>query len=92
MFALTSHHASSHEQDVRWTLLGALAGLEAGFLVYILPVSFSAAGLLAALVIAVPLRMRRYAFQPIPGKRTAVLESAGAVLMLACMLLLSRWA
>lgn len=91
-FALTSHHASSHEQDIRWTMLGALAGLQAGLLVYLLPISLSAAGLIAALIIAAPLRMRRYAFQPVPGRRMAVAESAGASVLLAAILLLSRWA
>ncbi len=91
-FALTSHHASTCGQGARWVLLGLIAGLYAGLLVYLLPVSLSAAGCIAALITAVPLRMRRYAFQPYPGRRLALFEASGASLILAGILLLSRWA
>ncbi len=92
IFALTSHHSSSHEQDRRWAMIGALVGFHAGFLVQVLPVGLPAQGLIAALIVSIPLRMRRYAFQPVPAKHVAVAEGTTAAVMLASILLLSRWA
>lgn len=92
VFALTSHHASSHEQDRRWAAIGVLVGFHAGFLVQLLPMALPAQGLIAALIISIPLRMRRYAFQPVPARHVAMAEGAGAAVMFAAVLLLSRWA
>lgn len=92
VFALTSHHASSHEQDRRWAAVGALVGFHAGFLVQVLPIGLPAQGLIASLILAIPLRMRRYAFQPVPARNVAIAESTGVAVMLAAVLLLSRWA
>mgnify|MGYP003451877608 CR=1 FL=1 len=47
---------------------------------------------IAALLIALPLRLRRYGFRPALGLSTALLEGGLAVIAFLAVLLLSRWA
>lgn len=92
MFYATSHHASDHEQDRRWLWFGALVGIHMGILTMILPLDVIATGVVAALVIALPLRARRYTHDPKPPRRQAWIESGLYVSCLLAVFLFSRWA
>jgi hypothetical protein len=89
---VTSHPTASPAQRRRWTLLGGLAGLHAGICVALLPVGLGVLAALAALMVGFVLRIRRYAYQPIPPRSLALGEglSAGAAFLI--LLLTARWA
>jgi hypothetical protein len=91
-FWLTSPNAHGKGQRLRWTILGAAVGLQAGILTIILPVSIVVQGCLAAMLIAIPLRIRRYGSDPVPRRAVAVSEGVSVGVIFITVLLMSRWA
>lgn len=90
-YFLTAHPTADHRHRIRWGLLGALIGLHVGFLGLLLPFGMFVHGALSALFVSLPLRMRRYAFQPKPSRKLAMAESTFAIILLGLILGTSRW-
>lgn len=92
MYLCTAHPTATAADQVRWMLAGALFGLQVGILNELLPVNVFVHGALAALVLVIPLRLRRYAYSPAPSVRLAWGEGVSVCLLFFSLLLLSRWA
>ncbi len=90
-FFLTSHPSASHRHRGRWSALGAVVGAHAGLLGLLLPVGVFVHGALASLLIGFPLRVRRYAYEPVPPRRLAWGEGALAVCLLVVLLFSAKW-
>ena len=88
----TTHPTADPKHRRRWTLLGACAGLHAAALALFLPVGLLVHGAIAALMVAFPLRLRRYAFAPHPSRAHAWSESVIASVLLLGLLVSARWA
>jgi hypothetical protein len=91
-FVLTSPHTHGRTHRARWGILGAAIGLQVGILALILPVSIVVQGSLAAILIAIPLRIRRYSTGAIPRRVTAWSEGVSVTVLFLTVLLVSRWA
>lgn len=91
-FAATSHPDAKPGQRHAWIVFGAWVGVGIACLVIFLPLSMPAQACIAALLVAVPIRLRRYGFLPRPGPVTAWLEGSVVVIAFLGILLLSRWA
>lgn len=91
-FILTSPHSQSMSHRVRWGVLGLAIGLQIGVLAIILPVSIVVQGALAAILFAIPLRIRRYSTGVTPRPLIAWSESVSISLLFLTILLVSRWA
>jgi hypothetical protein len=91
-FVLTASHSHSMTHRWRWGMLGALIGLQVGILAIILPVSVVVQGALAAILFAIPMRIRRYGSDPVPKRVVAWTEGVGAGVLFLTVLLVSRWA
>ncbi len=91
-FAVTSHPDATQAQRRAWTLFGAWIGCAVACLLLFLPLSMPTQAFLAALLVAAPLRVRRYGFSPRPSALTAWLEAVGFLLAFFALMLLSRWA
>jgi len=92
IYVVTSHPTAERMHRIRWTILGAFIGVQIGVLTQVLPGGMMVQGALAALLVAAPLRVRRYAYQPVPPTRVAWGEACMGVTMFLAILLLSRWA
>lgn len=91
-FAVTSHpDASVYSRNV-WIGFAAFTGFSIGLLLLFLPLAMPAQAFLAALLIALPLRLRRYGLRPQLSRSTAYLEAGVAFMAFFAVLLLSRWA
>ncbi len=91
-FAVTSHpDASAYARRV-WILFAAFTGFATGLLLLFLPLAMPAQAFLAALLVALPLRLRRYGFHPHIRRVTAWIEAGVACIAFFTVLLLSRWA
>jgi len=91
-FVLTASHSHSIAHRWRWGALGAGIGLQVGILAIILPVSVVVQGALAAILFAIPMRIRRYGSDPVPKRYVAWTEGVGASVLFLTVLLVSRWA
>lgn len=91
-FWVTSHPDATRAQRRVWTLFGTWIGCALACLLLFLPLSMPTQAFLAALLIAAPLRLRRYGFSPRPSTATAWVEAIGFLLAFFALLLLSRWA
>ncbi len=91
-FAVTSHPDASPYARRIWILFAAFSGFSIGLLLLFLPLAMPAQAFIAALLIALPLRLRRYGFRPALGLSTALLEGGLALIAFLAVLLLSRWA
>lgn len=91
-FILTSPHTHSRTYRLRWAILGAAIGFQVGILAIILPVSIVVQGALAAILFAIPLRIRRYSTGAIPRPITAWTEGISVTVLFLTVLLVSRWA
>ncbi len=91
-FAATSHPDATRSQRRTWTIFGAWIGCALACLLLFLPLSMPTQAFLAALLVAAPLRLRRYGFSPHPGAVTAWIEAIGFLLAFFAILLFSRWA
>ncbi len=89
---VTAHPNATSKELRRWTAFGALAGIHAGFLLAIVPVSMLVTAVWVMLFLAVPIRMRRYAYQPIPPTTTAWGEAIIGLLLFIATLAIARWA
>ena len=92
LYGVTAHPTASKADAWRWAGLGAYVGLMTVVLLELLPVGMLVQGALAAVLTAVPLRIRRYAYQPRPPRKLAYLETILAVVAFLALLLLARWA
>jgi len=92
LYGVTAHPTATAADRWGWTALGAYVGLQTAILIQLLPVSMLVQGAIAALLAAVPLRIRRYAYQPRPPKKLAYFEIVIASLAFLALLLLARWA
>lgn len=90
-FSVTSHPTADRGARVRWAALGSLVGLHIGFVVWMLPVAHAVSGALAAILFSVPLRIRRYAYAPVPSKKHAYAESGLAWVFFLALIFTSRW-
>lgn len=88
----TEHPVADRASRQRWRVLGLVIGLQVALFSLLLPLEVWTQGLLAALLFAVPLRIRRYAFPPTPPHRLALAEVVCVVLFFATLLLTARWA
>lgn len=91
-FAVTSHPDASAYSRYVWIGFAAFTGFSIGLLLLFLPLAMPAQAFLAALLIALPLRLRRYEFRPQLSRATAYLEAGIAFIAFFALLLLSRWA
>lgn len=91
-FIATSHPDASRAQRRAWAFFGAAIGAALGGLVLFLPLTMPAQALLAALLVAAPLRLRRYAFSPHPPRAMAWFEGVAFFVLFFGLLLLSPWA
>lgn len=91
-FLITSHPTADQAHRSRWTGVGALVGFKAAALSLALPVALPVQGALAALLVALPLRVRRYGYAPEPTRRQAILETCLHLSCFVLLLLVSRWA
>lgn len=92
LYFVTSHPTADVRHNTRWSMLGAMLGLQVAILVFILPVPLAVQGALAAILVSVPLRIRRYAYAPTPSKRHAWIEGSLAMIFFLTILLISPWA
>ena len=91
LFRTTGHPGATREQNRIWMLVGALAGLHVGLLNSALPLSMAAQGTLSMVVLCGILRMRRYLYHPLPGRRQAWIEALTAILLVGTVMGTSRW-
>ena len=92
MFWFTCHPMADRAHRHRWLLLGGCIGAQVGLLTILLPVGMAVQGAIAAFLLAFPLRIRRYGFQPLPPTRLALAETVIGAGCFFCLLLVSRWA
>lgn len=91
-FVLTIHHSHSNTHRFRWATIGAAIGFQLGLLANVLPVSNIVHGAIAAILIAIPLRIRRYGTGTTPRHSIAWSEGISASILFLTVLLVSRWA
>lgn len=91
LFQTTGHPEASVEQNYTWMLVGAITGLYLGLLGAMLPLGIWQQGALGMVVFCGILRMRRYLYNPLPGKRQAASEFALALIFLVAIAITSRW-
>ncbi|MDO8617947.1 MAG: hypothetical protein Q7N87_03630 [Candidatus Uhrbacteria bacterium] len=91
LFFFTAHPTASRVHRLRWSALGGLVGAHIGILEWVLPLSMFAQGALAAFLLFVPLRFRRYLYQPQPARRVAWSESVLASVCFLVILISARW-
>lgn len=92
LYATTAHPSATAADRARWAALGAFVGLACGVLVQVLPVGMLVQGMIVALLAALPVRIRRYAYQPKPSTRVAYFEGIVWALIFVSIILFSRWA
>jgi hypothetical protein len=68
-----------------------MVGVHIGLLAWILPVGHGVYAALVALLLALPLRIRRYSYDPRPSRRHAWVESGLAAVFFFGILVSSRW-
>ena len=91
-FVATSHPDATPTQRRLWMLFGAWIGVGIGALILFLPLSMPVQACLAALLVAAPIRLRRYGFLPRPSAKMAWGELVVALVFFCGILWLSRWA
>lgn len=91
MYATTAHPVATREQRISWAIAGSVAGAFGAFLVALLPTSASVSGAMCALLFSLPVRARRYSYQPFPSRKTMVIELVLALFLLALFLVGARW-
>ncbi len=92
VYWFTCHPMADYVHRRRWLMFGGCVGVHIGLLTILMPVGMAVHGAIAAFLVAFPLRVRRYAFQPVPSRRLAMTESILGLVGLFSLLLVSRWA
>lgn len=90
-YIVTSHPTATRPLRIKWMMLGALIGLQIGILGLMMPVPTSTFGALVAICLAIPLRIRRYAYAPVPPRSLAWAEGLSMLGCLIAILMGSRW-
>ncbi len=88
----TEHPVADRANRRRWRVIGVVIGLQVALFGLLLPLEVWTQGLVAALLFAAPLRIRRYAFPPAPSTRTAMVEAVCVAIFFSAVLLTARWA
>lgn len=91
LFRTTGHAGASASEKTVWTVLGMLVGAQAGLLGVLLPVSMAMQGTIAAFILCVSLRARRYMVEPKPTGRQAWVEAVTAAASFAVVLSTAKW-
>lgn len=91
LFRTTGHAGASVSEKTVWTLVGVLVGAQAGLLGILLPVSMAMQGTIAAFILCVSLRARRYLVAPKPTKRQAWIEAVTAAASFSIVLSTAKW-
>lgn len=92
LFWSTSHVEAAPDGRRRWTALGAWLGLHIGLLGAFLPLRLGLHASLAAILLAIALRSRRYGIMPSVTPQLMRAELAAAVILLGLMVGTARWA
>lgn len=92
LYLVTAHPTALATHRYRWAGLGAMAGFKAAVLCLLLPVAPPVQGAIAALLVALPLRVRRYSYAPALSRRQAMIETSAHAACYLLILLTSRWA
>ena len=92
LYDITAHPTADGRHRIRWGVLGTVIGLQTAILILLLPVPLVAHGVIAAILVSVPIRVRRYAYQPTPSKKHAWFESGAVLIFFLTILLISPWA
>lgn len=90
-YGVTSHPTATHTLKLKWVVLGALIGGQIGVLGAVIPAPMSTFGAIAAVCLAIPLRVRRYAYAPIPPRSLAWGEGITMLGCLAIILAGTKW-
>jgi hypothetical protein len=91
LFRTTGHSGASLHEKAVWSLLGAIIGAHVGLLGIMLPVSMPMHGLIAAFIVSVTLRARRYLYAPHPSNRQAWIEGIASILLFIGSLATAKW-
>jgi hypothetical protein len=91
LYVATSHPVATDEQRRLWGVAGAGFGVLLALLVAYLPTSASVAGAFCALLLTMPVRARRYLYQPYPTRRVTLIELAIFVLLFLLLIVGARW-
>lgn len=91
LYLATSHPVATDEQRRLWTLAGAGLGFFLALLVSYLPTSASVAGAFCALLFTMPIRARRYLYQPYPTRKMTFIELVAFVLLFVLLVIGARW-
>jgi hypothetical protein len=91
LFRTTGHPGATFRQNAVWSALGALAGLEIGFVGMLLPLSMQMQGLVAAILFCSALRARRYVYDPKPSHRVAWIEASVGMAAFLLSLVSAKW-
>lgn len=91
LFRTTGHPGASREQNIVWSCVGLLVGLEVGWVGTMLPLSLDMQAVLAALTFSIALRIRRYVYHPKPSKRIAWSESIFAASLFLASIVSAKW-
>lgn len=91
LYLLTSHPTAEGVRHWGWGILGAIVGLHVAGLILFLPVQLVIHGALGALLFAIPLRFRRYSYQPVPPVQLAYAEAIFAGVCFFGVLFSTKW-
>lgn len=91
LFRTTGHPGATFQQNIVWTILGALIGAHIGLLGILLSVSMATQGIIAAFLLSSALRARRYMYDPKPSVRQAWVEGVGAAALFSLVLGTAKW-
>ncbi len=91
LYLATSHPVATDEQRRLWLFAGAGIGFLLALLVTYLPTSVSVSGAFCALLLTMPIRARRYLYQPYPTRNMTFVELALFVLLFIILLVGARW-
>lgn len=91
LFRTTGHPGATPAQNTVWTMVGILAGFQAGLLGAMLPLAMPMQGLVASFILCVPLRARRYVYAPHPTSRQAWIEGMAAGTIFLLSLVTAKW-
>ncbi len=92
LYVVTVHSSAGRSERMRWFVIGMLVGLHTATLVALLPIPLFVHGALTALIWSFPLRVRRYAYQPLPPRSIAWSEAVLLLIGFGALLFTAKWA